>query len=62
MIKFIIIDYLYLGSSNSSGKLLSVVMSASQVSAEDREYLITGNLLIRSIIRHMVTWEILNIN
>lgn len=49
MTKFIIIDFLYLGSCNSSGKLLSVVMSASQFSAEDREYLIKGNLLIRSI-------------
>jgi len=39
-------DFLYLGSSTSSGKLLSVVMSASQFSAEDREYLIKGNWLL----------------
>lgn len=36
-------DFIYLGSSNSSGKLLSAVMSASQFSAEDREYLTKGN-------------------
>lgn len=34
--------FCYIGSENSSGKILSSVMSASKFSLEDREYLSKG--------------------